>query len=147
MEKLEILKEKLKEVRKERNNELSSLYSTLLGGYESEKGRTGKEGDEVLEKVADKMIKDIKQTLESGGENEELKQEIEHLKEFASETLSDEEHEKLVDEVLNSNGEVVEEIKNGNEKKKGFLVGQVMKGGGKKADANIVKEIIGEKLN
>ena len=60
--------------------------------------------------------------------------------------MSDEsELEKIVDEVITDNQKAFEDIKNGELKAIGFLVGQVMKQSGGKANPGIVQNIIKEK--
>jgi aspartyl-tRNA(Asn)/glutamyl-tRNA(Gln) amidotransferase subunit B len=54
--------------------------------------------------------------------------------------------EKAVDDVLAANADKVEQIKGGNLKVVGWLVGQVMKGTGGKANPGMVNEILKKKL-
>ncbi|MBM3538768.1 MAG: Asp-tRNA(Asn)/Glu-tRNA(Gln) amidotransferase subunit GatB [Alphaproteobacteria bacterium] len=54
--------------------------------------------------------------------------------------------EKAVDDVLAANADKVEQIKGGNVKVVGWLVGQVMKGTGGKANPGMVNEILKQKL-
>lgn len=54
--------------------------------------------------------------------------------------------EKIVDEVLAENSEVVAKIKAGDDKVTGFLVGQVMRKAQGKANPGIVNKILKEKL-
>ena len=54
--------------------------------------------------------------------------------------------EKIVDEVLSSNSDKVEEYKNGKEKLFGFFVGQVMKASRGKANPQVVNKLLKEKL-
>ena len=54
--------------------------------------------------------------------------------------------EKAVDDVLAANADKVEQIKGGNVKVVGWLVGQVMKGTGGKANPGMVNEILKKKL-
>ncbi|MDA3900429.1 MAG: Asp-tRNA(Asn)/Glu-tRNA(Gln) amidotransferase subunit GatB [Spirochaetes bacterium] len=55
--------------------------------------------------------------------------------------------EAMVDEVLKANPEIVDEIKNGKDKAKGFLVGQVMKAAKGKANPQMVNKILAKKLS
>ncbi|AOQ24975.1 Aspartyl/glutamyl-tRNA(Asn/Gln) amidotransferase subunit B [Moorella thermoacetica] len=53
---------------------------------------------------------------------------------------------KIVDEVLAANPNVVEDYRNGKEKALGFLVGQVMKATGGKANPGLVNKLLKERL-
>ncbi|HRX17094.1 MAG TPA: Asp-tRNA(Asn)/Glu-tRNA(Gln) amidotransferase subunit GatB [Spirochaetota bacterium] len=55
--------------------------------------------------------------------------------------------EAMVDDVLKANPEIVEEIRNGKDKAKGFLVGQIMKAAKGKANPQLVNEILAKKLS
>lgn len=55
--------------------------------------------------------------------------------------------EKIIDEVLEANPDIVAQIKEGKDKAKGFIVGQVMKASKGKANPQIVNEILAKKLN
>lgn len=54
--------------------------------------------------------------------------------------------EKIVDEVLAQNQSIVEEIRAGKDKAKGFLVGQIMKASRGKANPQMVNEILAKKI-
>ncbi|MBN2772109.1 MAG: Asp-tRNA(Asn)/Glu-tRNA(Gln) amidotransferase subunit GatB [Spirochaetes bacterium] len=55
--------------------------------------------------------------------------------------------EAMVDDVLKANPGIVEEIRNGKDKAKGFLVGQIMKAAKGKANPQLVNEILAKKLS
>lgn len=55
--------------------------------------------------------------------------------------------EKIVDKVLSSNPQSIEDFKNGKNRALGFLVGQVMKESHGKANPQIVNKLLNEKLN
>lgn len=55
--------------------------------------------------------------------------------------------EKIVDKVLSSNPQSIEDFKNGKNRALGFLVGQVMKESDGKANPQIVNKLLNEKLN
>jgi aspartyl-tRNA(Asn)/glutamyl-tRNA(Gln) amidotransferase subunit B len=90
----------------------------------------GKIGKQVLEAVFDEdkdpeiIIKERNLTQMGGGE----------------------ELEKIIEKVLNDNASVVNEIRSGNPKPKGFLVGQIMKTTGGSADPAAVQAILSKKL-
>ncbi|HPP87146.1 MAG TPA: Asp-tRNA(Asn)/Glu-tRNA(Gln) amidotransferase subunit GatB [bacterium] len=54
--------------------------------------------------------------------------------------------EKIVEETLAQNPEIVNQIKSGKDKAKGFLIGQIMKTTRGKANPNIVNEILAKKI-
>ncbi len=65
------------------------------------------------------------------------------VKELGLEQVSDtKELEKIVQDIVDSNPKVAEAVKNGAEKQIGFLMGQVMKATGGKANPKIARELI-----
>lgn len=79
---------------------------------------------------------------------EEQKTPEEIVKEKGMEQISDHESiKKLVDEVLNENEEQVKQYKNGKTNIIGYLVGQVLKASGGKANPGIVSKILNEEIN
>ncbi len=63
------------------------------------------------------------------------------------EEVSSEDLEKIINQVLEENKKAVEEYKGGKEPALQFLIGQTMKKIGKKADLNLVKSAILDKIN
>ncbi|MGM9536369.1 MAG: Asp-tRNA(Asn)/Glu-tRNA(Gln) amidotransferase GatCAB subunit B, partial [Intestinibacter sp.] len=60
---------------------------------------------------------------------------------------SSDELEKLVDEVLAKNPQSIEDFKAGKKQAAGFLMGQVMKASKGKANPQVAKKMIDDKLN
>ncbi len=54
---------------------------------------------------------------------------------------------EIVEEVINNNQDIVERIKNGEEKLVGFMVGQIIKSSGGSINPGIAKEILSKELN
>ena len=54
---------------------------------------------------------------------------------------------EIVDEVIKNNQDIVERIKNGEEKLVGFMVGQIIKSSGGSINPGIAKEILSKELN
>jgi aspartyl-tRNA(Asn)/glutamyl-tRNA(Gln) amidotransferase subunit B len=52
----------------------------------------------------------------------------------------------IVDEILDANPDQVEQVRQGNEKVLGFLVGQVMRSSGGKANPKLARELLGERI-
>lgn len=76
------------------------------------------------------------------------KKPIDIIKEKGLEQTSDSsEIEKIVEEVLQSNAQSIEDYKAGKDRAFGFLVGQVMKASKGKANPQIVNQLLMEKLN
>jgi aspartyl-tRNA(Asn)/glutamyl-tRNA(Gln) amidotransferase subunit B len=65
---------------------------------------------------------------------------------YLIERISEEEVEKIVEEVLKKEKKAVEDYKKGNEKALNYLIGSVFKHYGKRIDYNIVKKILLKKL-
>jgi len=62
--------------------------------------------------------------------------------------ISDEDKlEKMVEQIINDNPEVIEDIKNGKDKAIGYLVGQVMKETKGKANPQMVNKMFKQKIN
>lgn len=142
--------EKLKKLRKDYmkakkdKSPFVSTYNTLIGDYETQSKRgdmSGKEPDDIVELVADKTIKNLKKYG-----TEEAEKEIEVVQEYATEGLSSEEEDKLIDEVIEENNELVEEIQAGNSDKVKKLLGQVMKKAQGKADPTSIDEKLRDKM-
>ncbi len=77
----------------------------------------------------------------------EDKNPVEIIKECGMEQVADKgELEAIVKKVMDDNPHVVESIKNGAEKQIGFLMGQIMKATGGKADPALAQKIIREKI-
>lgn len=70
------------------------------------------------------------------------------VKEKGLKQISDEDKlEKLVDEIIKNNPDVIEDIRNGKDKAVGYLVGQVMKETKGKANPQMVNKMFKEKIN
>ena len=54
---------------------------------------------------------------------------------------------KIVNEVIKNNQDIVERIKNGEDKLVGFMVGQIIKSSGGSINPGIAKEILSKELN
>ena len=54
---------------------------------------------------------------------------------------------KIVNEVIKNNQDIVERIKNGEDKLVGFMVGQIIKSSGGRINPGIAKEILSKELN
>ena len=54
---------------------------------------------------------------------------------------------EIVEEVIKNNQDIVERIKNGEEKLVGFMVGQIIKSSGGSINPGIAKEILSKELN
>ena len=54
---------------------------------------------------------------------------------------------EIVDEVIKNNQDIVERIKNGEDKLVGFMVGQIIKSSGGRINPGIAKEILSKELN
>lgn len=140
MSKLEELKEKIKEARKNKDTRSLSIYSTLLGEYESRsKEVSDKDEDIILQEAADKMIKSLKETVDNSVNeaSEEAEKELDFIKEFGTQKLSEEEHREIIKEVIESSP--TDEF--------GKLMGQVMGRIGNKGDGKLAKEILNEELS
>ncbi len=98
-----------------------------------------------VSKVTDKTItatmgKEVLRRLFKGEELEKI------LEDDQFKVSSGDEVEKIIDEVIATNPSQVEEVKGGNEKILGWLVGQIMKASRGKANAAEAKETLKEKL-
>lgn len=92
--------------------------------------------------ISGTIAKTVFEEMFEGGKNPEAIVEEKGLKVISGR----EEILNIVSEVLNKNVKSVEDYKNGKKKAFGFLVGQVMKETGGKADPKIVNEILKEEL-
>ena len=92
--------------------------------------------------ISGKTAKDVfKKAFESGQMPSEI------VKESGATQISDESAIRQVAlDVLNSNPDVIAKYKSGQANVKGFLVGQVMRGSGGRANPEIVQRIVGEEL-
>lgn len=93
--------------------------------------------------ISGKTAKDVfKKAFESGQMPGEI------VKESGATQISDESAIRQTTlDVLNSNPDVVAKYKSGQTNVKGFLVGQVMRGSGGRANPEIVQRIVGEELD
>ncbi len=108
-------------------DKLSALVSAISSG-----GISGKAGKQVLDYImADDSIT-VEQTIEKLG----LKQQSD-----------DKAIQKIIDEVLSSNPDKVEQYKGGKEKLFGFFVGQVMKQSRGTANPQVANKLLKEKLD
>jgi uncharacterized protein YqeY len=135
MEKVNKLNTDLLTARKEKNTLAKNLLSTFKGEYESQIKTGAKEGDETIEAIAKKMTKSAEQVG-----TDEAKQEIEILKSYLPQMLSEDETRSLVLRVLVENEALV------SANNIGALMGMVMKTGAK-VDPKSVKGIIAEEIN
>lgn len=135
MEKVIKLNAELLAARKEKNVLVKNLLSTFKGAYELETKGSSPEGNETIEAIAKKMIKSAEQVG-----TEDAKAEIEILKGYMPQMLSEEETRGLVVGILVENEALV------SANNIGALMGKVMKSGAK-VDAKIVKSIIVEEIN
>lgn len=139
-EKLNKLKVTALKARKDKS-EFATTYTTLLGQYDNEKSSSDEEPDAIIERLANKMIKDLKHKM---GDEKSLR-EAEALGDFGT-GMSEEELEKLVDQAIEKYPEKAEEYKNGNTGMVGMFVGDVMKNSGGNADGKAADKMIREKL-
>lgn len=139
-EKLKQLKITALKARKDKS-EFANTYTTLLGQYDNVKSDSDEEPDAIIEGLANKMIKDLKNKM---GDEKSLK-EAEALEPFGS-GISDEELEKLVNQAIEKYPEKAEEYKEGNTGVLGLFVGDVMKNSGGNADGKAADKMIREKL-
>jgi len=133
--KQELLNTKFLQARKENNTVAKNLLGTLKGEFENQL-KLGKETpDAILERLASKMTENARVI-----NTDESRQEIEVLKDFMPAMLSIDEINTFVSTVISES--------NGN-KNVNMLFGNFMKLAkptGKKVDANVVKELIGNIL-
>ena len=104
---------------------MAQLVDTISSGVIS--GRTAKEVFEIMKETGEEP----KNIIESKG----LQQQSDPK-----------ELQKIIDKVLQSNKDKVEQFKSGKEKLFGFFVGQVMKVSGGKANPQLVNDILKKKL-
>ena len=104
---------------------MAQLIDTISSGVIS--GRTAKEVFEIMKETGD----DPKKIIESKG---------------LQQKSDPKELEMIIDKILNSNKDKVEQFKSGKEKLFGFFIGQVMKVSGGKANPQLVNDILKRKL-
>ena len=128
-----------------RRDTLRFLDSAIKNAeIEKKKKETGLNDEEVLEVIA-RSVKQrndsIKQYTDGGRPElaEKEKAELEILKAYMPEQMSEDEIKKVVKEIISSAGTV-------NASDMGKIMGQVMGKLKGKADGNIVKKIVGEEL-
>jgi len=93
--------------------------------------------------ISGKIAKTILPEIIKTGKNAE-----EIIKEKGLAQVSDQgELKKIVETVIKENAKVVEDIKNGNPKARGFLIGQIMKKSNGKANPGIANELLNSLLN
>ncbi|MDD4527284.1 MAG: Asp-tRNA(Asn)/Glu-tRNA(Gln) amidotransferase subunit GatB [Candidatus Margulisbacteria bacterium] len=93
--------------------------------------------------ISGKIAKTILPEIIKTGKNAE-----EIIKEKGLAQVSDQgELKKIVETVIKENAKVVEDIKNGNPKARGFLIGQIMKKSNGKANPGITNELLNSLLN
>jgi len=135
MEKINKLNADLLTARKEKNTLAKNLLSTFKGEYESMIKGTSPEGDATIEAIAKKMVKSAEQIG-----SEDALAEIEILKGYLPQILSEDETRKLVIKTMTDNNNLVEA------NNVGGLMGMVMKSGAK-VDGKLVKSLIIEELH
>jgi len=104
---------------------MSELIDSISSGVIS--GRTAKEVFEIMKETGEEPKKIIKRkNLQQQSDPKEL--------------------ERIIDKILDSNKDKVEQFKSGKNKLFGFFVGQVMKVSGGKANPQLVNDILKNKL-
>ena len=127
MTKVETLNKRLIEARKTRNNLEKNLLLTFKGEYENSVKNGKSDGDELIESIAKKMIKNA----ETIG-NEDSKKEIEVLSIFMPEMMSEEMITQMVAHIIASSPGL----------NMGSYMGMVMKSNKNNIDAKIVSKVI-----
>lgn len=123
MKTLKNIREKNLKAIKNKDIVAKSLYSTLIGEIENAlKNDNSKTESFVIENLAKKFTENAKVIG-----NEDSKYEIELLKEFLPMSLNEEQYIEISKKIIESNSNIVEEIKTKNPNKIGYLVGLAIK--------------------
>ncbi len=144
------LKEELKEAMKEKNKVKVSVIRDLLTAFTNKAVETGEKAKDILDdkkalKVIKSKAKQRKDSIESfkeGGRDDLVKKEQAELKiieEYLPEQLSDDEVEKIVDEVIEETG--AEDMSG-----MGQVMSKVMDKVGAQAEGGKVSDIVKQKL-
>lgn len=136
MEKVEKLNADLLLARKNKDILAKNLLSTFKGEYESQIKTGADEGDATIESIAKKLTKSAEQVG-----TDEAKAEIEILKGFLPQMLSESETRDLVLKVMVDNGPLVDK------RNVGALMGMVMKTGAKVDPKTVMPILNGELSN
>jgi hypothetical protein len=135
-----------KNAMKERNAFLLEVLRNLWSAIKNEEIEKQQNlSDEEIQSVAKRLVKQSLDALndftQAGREDliEKTSKEIELLKKYLPEQLSEEEIEAIVDQVL--------EEKKDEEKNLGIIMGVVMQRVKGKADGSLVRQIVNQKLN
>lgn len=131
---------------KDKNTIAKSLFSTFKGAVENELKSSTKLESDIIMAIAKKYTENAKIV----GTDEALA-EIELLKPFLPEEMSNEDYIMIATKVINDNPIIINEINSGNKTKLGVLVGAFMKESkllhsGVSINANIVKETFNKML-
>ena len=128
MTKLDTLNKELLEARKAKNDLVKNLLLTFKGEYENAVKTGSNPGDELVEKIAKKMIK----SAEAIG-TEDAKMEIEVLNNYMPQMLSEDEVRSIVSDIVSSKPGL----------NVGAYMGQIMKTG-KAIDPKMAMAILNE---
>ncbi len=134
--KIELLNEHFIQARKDKNEVAKALFSTFRGEYDTAIKNNAPQTDATIEKIAKKMTDNAKIVG-----TEDAMQEVELLKPFMPEMLSEDKVREIVKTVYDQNPDKANNYKLGS---KGAFTGMVMKQIAGKADAKIVTQIIEE---
>ena len=143
MTKIEQVEKAILKARLEKNSVAKNALQTLKGEYELEsKKPNGDGGDVLFEKLAKKAIKNA--TIVG---NDEALQEIEIIKTFLPEELSEDKLTEIILNVFKASPEKLADLKAGNKSLIGFFMGSVMKETRNQADGKVVGKLLNKLLN
>ena len=141
MTKIELIEKAILNARLTKNDLAKNLLQTLKGEYEMALKNGESATDALVEKIAKKMVKN-NELISS----EDALKEIEILKSYLPEELSEADLKSLVAKVINELPEKVALFKAGNKSMIGALMGEAMKQSRNAADPKSLGKILNEAL-
>ena len=141
MEKIKQIEKAILEARLKKDDLTKNLLQTLKGEFENALKNGEPSSDQLVEKIAKKMVK--------GAElvgTDDAKREIEILNAFLPAQLREADIKVIVENVISANPDKLAQFKSGNKGVIGFFMGSVMKESEGSADAKVAGKIVNDVL-